>query len=125
MTPALRAALFALAWCAPATTALPDGNALRVTVLGLAWALLPGLPLALRLPPERGVLERSPAGRALRLAVLTVAGSFACTALVSELLQLAGARTELRALLLLALLDTAAVLAPLPRGAGERSAARR
>ncbi|MFC5667129.1 hypothetical protein ACFP3U_29710 [Kitasatospora misakiensis] len=121
MTPAVRAALLALAWLAPAATALPDGNAVRVTVLAVAWVLLPGLPLALRLPPERGVPERSPAGRRLRLAVLTVAGSLGCATLVSELLRLSGALTVSRALLVLAVLDTAAVLVPSPRRTGERA----
>lgn len=122
MTPTARgtrAALLAAAWSAPLATLLPAGNPLRILVVVATGLVLPGLPLALRLPRERRAGERSAAQWRLRLAIMTVALSLGCATVVSQALMLAHALRPVPALVLLAVLTTGAVLAP--AGPGSRS----
>jgi hypothetical protein len=111
----LRWSVAASGWVALATTALPEAFPLRVAVIVAFLLTCPGL--AVTLWPSAGAFS-SGAGRAavLEAAVLVGAISLALSALVAEALFLTGVFTTTRALLILAILTSAAALTPaLPR----------
>lgn len=106
------------AWCAPAAMLLPAGNALRIAAVIVDLLVFPGLPLVLRLSPERYALEGFSLRTVQRVAVLTGAVSLSSAILVTLALMLAGALTAERALVILALVATVATLVPAGRGTG-------
>jgi hypothetical protein len=111
-----RAVTLVAAWSLPAATLLPPGNVLRITVVAAVLFLFPGLPLVLRLSNWRNApTESSPQSELLRIAALAAGVSLASAVLVSQLPLLAGVFAPAVVLVVLALITTVAVLAPIGR----------
>lgn len=107
----LRWALAASGWVALATTVLPAAFPLRILVTVAFLLVCPGLAVTLLFTKGAFVPE---AGRAalVEAAVLTGALSLSLSTLVAEALFLSHTFSAARALLVLAVLSSAAALAP-------------